>query len=167
MGRQINFYMDEDVESAFVKLVLENGQILCDSENMGAEPMVITEPSELLACSEYASRSLYQPTFGDLTLRPLDNGKIMLEFMISPVIQYSRTLVDHNRKTVRSGRLWVEMKYWDAEGNLVTKPEELAKWYESLARWVMKHLDKREPGSFPLYWCPSFGELLEQGYKLT
>jgi hypothetical protein len=83
------------------------------------------------------------------------------------VIEYSRTTVNHERKFISSGRLWVEMKYWDAEENLVVKSEELAKWYESLCKWIKKHLDKREPGSFVLYWCASFGELLEQGYKLT
>jgi len=29
MGRQINFYMDEDTELAFIEEVLQNGQIVC------------------------------------------------------------------------------------------------------------------------------------------
>jgi hypothetical protein len=49
--------MDDDVAVAFVEEVLKSGQILHNSSDTGARPVVVTDAPELVHCDRYANLS--------------------------------------------------------------------------------------------------------------
>lgn len=166
MGRQINFYMDEDTELAFIEEVLQNGQIVCVAGYADNKPTFVKALSEVELCRDADTLYLYQPVFGDLAARPLPDDRVYIDAINSPVVEFSRPNVEHEKKRIHSGRLWVEMKHWDDDENLVEKPEELGKWYSSLVRWIKKHSEKVNGMQRGDYCTPSLLDLVKQGYTL-
>lgn len=64
--------------------------------------------------------------------------------MTAPVIEYTRTVVREKEKTIQSGRIWMQMKYWDEHHEYVSKSENLDKGYKDIKKWITKHLQKME-----------------------
>lgn len=136
MGKQINFRMDMDMESQFWSFLKSiNGLEFImkkDGKNINVEE---------LSDDYYNKIIIYNKGFGELTT--LKKG-ITINTIFSPVIEFSRTYIDLERKQISNGRLWVEMKYWNENEELVEKPKELDKLYQKLARWIRKNIPKVE-----------------------
>ena len=57
--------------------------------------------------------------------------------MKSSVIHFSRCK-SWQPNTLTQGRLWAEFKYWDSNGEYVSKPAQLTEMYNTLSRWIKK-----------------------------
>lgn len=55
-----------------------------------------------------------------------------IEQITAPVIVFRRTIVRHENKTIRSGRIWMQMKYWNEQGAYVSKSENMEKGYKDI-----------------------------------
>lgn len=136
MGKQINFEMDHNMTDkfwAFLKSI-DNLEFIMRREN---ENQKLSE----LPSDYYTKIIIYNNEIGEL--QALSNSTT-IDTMSSPVIEFSRTCIDRERKELRGGRLWVEMEYWDDNGKQIEKPKELDKLYQKLARWIRKNMPKIE-----------------------
>ena len=100
-----------------------------------------------------------------------DGSLVDIDQITSPVIEFTRTNIVHDKKVVRRGRIWIETKHYDSSGELVEKKEEFVKDYNRLARWIKKNVPFREipKGDFIVkeYTNDELMELVKQGYRLT
>jgi hypothetical protein len=70
-----------------------------------------------------------------------------------------------------TGRLWMEMRYYDDDGILLTKSPELDMWYKELVKWIKKNVPRQEvitsTGTEKIYISESIKKLVEEeGYSL-
>jgi len=165
MGRQVRFYIDESTLDALIEEALVEGEIVCEGSEANTPPTISTAVPQLARCGRGLQLYLYQPRFGDLVLRTTTNGITYVDAIKSPVVELLQTVIRHEDRRISRGRLWVEMRYWDDDGNLVEKTAELGRWYAGLARWTKRRLSRiAETGE---YCSPSILELVEKGYRLT
>ena len=132
MGRQINFYMSEAVQAEFMEFLKQNKFLYVD---------YYVDKTVDPACNDVYMVYLYKETYGELVKkfddRVYDNSQ-------GPVIEYSKTTIRKDKKTIARGRLWMVDWYFDEAGNKVKKNELLTKDYEKLVRWVKKHVPYQE-----------------------
>lgn len=57
---------------------------------------------------------------------------------ISDVIEFYRCKIVNGYK-IEYGRLWVELKYWDKQGQLITKEKWLSERFEFYRKWIKKN----------------------------
>lgn len=170
MGKQINFYMDEETELRFVDFFTSTGgELLFEGDNL--KPISITTLPKPFSGKGWFRLYLYKQEFGELVTRRLENGGFYIDSITSPVIEFSRTVkreIGKNRE-ISSGRIWVELKYWNEREELIEKTKELDKWYGILNRWIKKNVDRVEEvingHKYIKYVSPSLRELLNKGYK--
>lgn len=67
-----------------------------------------------------------------------------IEYTTALVIEFRRTMVRKKEKTIQSGRIWMQMKYWNEHGEYVSKSENLDKGYKDIKKWITKNLQKME-----------------------
>ena len=168
MGKQIRFYMDQETELELIEEILKNGKIIYDSITDIQPPIQIDNMQELKQSQDNKINVLYfyRPEYGVIVTHVLPDKKIALKSSESPVIEFMKTRVNHDEKEIYPGRLWVEMKYWDAAEEFVDKPEELAKWYASLVKWIKQHSEKVDVPAPVNYWTPAIRDLQRQGYTV-
>jgi len=142
MGKQINFLMDLDTENLFKDIILHEGEILF--EGINSEPISIIALPEEFSSNDWYSVYLYKKEFGELFFNKLPNGNLYIDTIKSPIIEFIRTVVRDDENEVSRGRLWYENKYYDDEGKLIHKSEELNIWYDCLCKWIKKNLPKTE-----------------------
>jgi len=135
MGKQIIFYMDYETEAKFFEYLLPQCKICNKVEN--GNMMFIDELPERFSGQHYFKLHLYKPEMGCCDIVSFGDGRGYIEERTSPIIEFSRTLI-HPDKKITHGRLYVAMKYYDKEGNYVSKPLELDKWYKELCKWIKK-----------------------------
>ena len=147
MGRQYHFAMEGADEKLFMEYLKDNGYIVY-LERTHRMPEIIEEfPASF---SDAWFICIYHPAFGDMKFKSymLDgksNTKIdYIESMTEPVIEFTRTLVCHEEKKIRSGRIWMQMKYWNEYDELVSKSENLDKGFKDIKKWIKKHLQNME-----------------------
>ena len=135
MGRQYHFAMEGADEKLFMEYLKDNGYIVY-LERTHRMPEIIEEfPASF---SDAWFICIYHPAFGDMKFKSymLDgksNTKIdYIESMTEPVIEFTRTLVCHEEKKIRSGRIWMQMKYWNEYDELVSKSENLDKGFKDI-----------------------------------
>ena len=66
------------------------------------------------------------------------------------------------QKGVNRGRLWLEMKYWNNDGDLVEKSKDIDQWYGTLSRWIRTNLKEKVAST---YATPSMLELQQLKYR--
>lgn len=148
MGRQYHFAMDETDEKLFMEYLKENGYVVY-LERTHRMPETIDEfPTPF--SDGWLILYIYHPAFGDMKFESYIpdeklNTKIdYIEFTTSPVIEFRRTIVRHEEKAIQSGRIWMQMKYWNEYGEYVSKSENVEKGYKDIKKWITKHLQKIE-----------------------
>ena len=166
MGRQINFYMSKEVENEFFKfLKKENFEFLIrDNKNNVLTRLYEIKYSEFNQNYAY----LYKPEYEELFMK--DEPLVRIDQIASPVIDFTRTNIDHDEKIVIRGRIWIETKYYNSSGELVEKNAELVKDYNRLVRWIKKNVPFREIIQEDYvekeYANDEIVELVNQGYRL-
>lgn len=163
MGRQINVIMDLMTEKEFVKAVHQDGSILSQMTKPLSAVVDLPEP---FSGPFWAKMFLYQEQFGGLAVRELPDGFLSVDSKFSPVIDFIRTVVHHEENTVRGGRLWIEMNYWNEHGELVEKPKELLAWYNKPTSWIKKNLEIEKIHGSNYYITTEMKRFIEEsGYK--
>lgn len=159
MGKQINFYMSENVQTSFVEYLQQNQFILLDYNAKIAE-----QPSSTNVYSLY----LYKQNYGELIMR--QDLKHILDIMKSPVIEFRKTIIKPEEKKVLRGRVWIENQYFE-EGICIKKADALISDYQMLNRWIKKHVPyqeiKMENLLIKKYVNDELRDLQENGFRLT
>jgi len=128
MGRQINFYMSEKVQTEFIEFLEQNNFLYVD---------YYVDKTVHPSCKDEYMVYLYKEAYGELVKKFDDT---VYDNSHGPVIEYSKTLIREDKKTITRGRLWMTDWYFDEAGNKVKKNELLTKDYEKLVRWIKKHV---------------------------
>lgn len=129
MGKQIRFFMDENDEMEFVNYIYSNGDVLIiDKVGVDGNIQIIKDPIELECYNYY----LYSP---GMRICIRESGFISETF--SEVIEFRRA--ERKGNIMYYGRLWMEMKYWDENSNLVSKSPQLEKKYNLYKRYITKN----------------------------
>ena len=143
MGKQINFAMDEETEERLFEFIKEKGKALFRTrnvENNETNSLKYKETDMLPKKNELYWSTLYLcENLEDVYIETLEGGNERIFGITEPIIEFSRTFVNEESKKVKKGRFWVEMKYYDKNGNYVSKNESLDIWYKSLRKWVKKN----------------------------
>lgn len=168
MGKQINFLMDKDTEEKFLIYIKENGVAIFEGNN--DSPKIIEVLPEAFSGKGWFKVYLYNNQ-GDLILNKLSTGREYIDSIKSPVIEFSRTIIREGAKEVSRGRLWLETKFYNEDGDLVSKDSDLDEWYKNLSKWIKKNAPKTEISNngreYKEYITKSVVQLLEQGYKIV
>lgn len=167
MGRQINYYIDRKVENQFIKFVFENGFSILE-EDLKNERINIYKDYLTFKTSQNKF-FLYKKSYGDI--KDINNFKFKIDFIISPVIEFTRTVVIENEKKIVRGRLWYEPKYFLENGELYSKDQSILKDFSMLVRWLKKNVLYTEiiEGGYPIkeYITDEIKKLVEEeNYKL-
>jgi hypothetical protein len=85
---------------------------------------------------------LYTEQFGDLFLKTYNNNE-RIDTIKSSVIEFSCTRVDHGKKSITDGRIWIESGYYNECGEYINKSKEFINLYNKLARWIKKNIPCR------------------------
>lgn len=164
MGKQFRFIMDENDKKAFFEYVKCTATVYVTKKLEGTTE-IVGLPDEL-----WINLYLYKNEFGKLIFNEISNGRKYINTSISPVIEFGNTLVRKNVKEIQRGRLYVEMKYYDENGQLMQKDELLDNWYRELVKWIKKQLQCVEVTYngkvIKEYASESLVNLLEEGYLL-
>ena len=159
MGKQINFYLDEQTQSQFVDYLTECGFVLLNADADEVEP-----DSE-----SFFSAYLYKNSYGGLIRT--QNAMKQIDSIKSPVIQFNKTIIKMDQQTILRGRLWVEDKYYAENRSIVQKGNELVKDYQKLVRWIRKNVPYRKipKGNSEVmeYASESLDELYNNGFSFT
>lgn len=168
MGKQINFFMDKDTEEKFLIYIKENGVAIFEGNN--DSPKIIEVLPEPFSGKGWFKVYLYNNQ-GDLILNKLSTGREYIDSIKSPVIEFRRTIIKEGAKEVSRGRLWLETKFYNEDGDLVSKDSDLDEWYKNLSKWIKKNAPKTEISNngreYKEYITKSVVQLLEQGYKIV
>jgi len=113
---------------------------------------------------------MYKDEYGkchwDARIRQIDSLR-------SPVIEFSKTMINYEEKRILRGRIWVGTQYYDENGYIVRKDPNLINEFESMVRWLRKRVPFQEArigkaGNEKLknYICDDMKELADAGYWL-
>ena len=166
MGRQINFYANKEVERQFINFVQSKGYVfLYDNFENGVFAVVEN-------IDEYRERTIYM--YKDEYGKCYWNTRInQIDSLRSPVIEFSKTMINHEEKRILRGRIWVGTQYYDENGYIVRKDPNLIKEFESMVRWLKKRVPFQEARigktgneKWKNYICDDMKELADEGYWL-
>lgn len=117
MGRQINFYMSNDVQERFIDFLNKKGFVFVDYN-----ASIINDISDNSKREIY----LYKQDYGNIIMS--QNDKVI------------KTKIIEEQQTVLRGRLWIETKYYNEKGEVINKGESFIKDYQMLVRWIKKNV---------------------------
>lgn len=127
MGRQINFYMSENVQNQFIQYLINNDFLFLDG---GGKKI---EFSDLCSDNIY-SYYLYKIEFGCLLTK--GNGNL-IDVLDSPIIEFLKTRIKGNK--MLRGRLWVSTYYYKDNGQTEESKKYIVE-YQKLVRWIKKNV---------------------------
>lgn len=167
MGKQINFYMDKESEDKFLMYIKENGVLIFEGNN--DRPLIIDKLPAPFSEKGWFKVYLYNNA-GDIKYQKLSNGRVIIDCMESPVIEFSRTVVREDSKEISKGRLWVETKYYNNDGDLIIKDNMIDECYKSLSKWIKKNVPRTEfvikEKVYKEYISESFLSYINWGYVI-
>ncbi len=133
MGKQINFYMSENIQMSFIKYLEQNQFVFLDNNSK-----IISQPASMDVFGIY----LYKKNYGDIIMHQYN--KEIMDSIKSPVIQFSKTVINEEQKRILRGRIWISYQYYDEQGELIKKDIEFIKDYKMLTRWIKKNIPYQE-----------------------
>lgn len=141
MGRQYNFYMGRKDEELFLEYLKQNQYVIYQDDKDG-NPKVIDKWPEPYSSTGWFILYLYREDFGEMIFSDsLGDGRLFIHPMEdAPVIEFSRTCINLKDKGIMSGRIWLEMNYYDKNNMLWHKSENLIKAYNNIKKWIRKQL---------------------------
>lgn len=156
MGKQISFFMNEQDEQYFVQKIIKSADLLIRNKldpdrNIQIVDKVEQDKKYLLQyCIYYKDWSL------------IVNDNAFIDRISSEVIEFDVSYTKENR--MYPGRLWVEMKYWAENKELVTKRPELEEKYKLYKKYITKNYRISKDKHY--YIGPGAYELYKQGWKM-
>lgn len=135
MGRQFRFIMDEKDERLFFEYVQLENKIYIE--------MPFQNPVQIktFPLKSWFKLYIYNEKFGNLLFRKYSNAKYRIDDISAPVIEFCHTFVRDNEKEIQRGRLWLEMKFWNENEELVQKDSQLEALYKQSVKWIKKNLE--------------------------
>ena len=159
MGKQINFYMSENIQTCFIEFLQRNQFVLLDYNAQIVEQPLLTNVYSLY---------LHKQNYGEVIMRQ-DITHIM-DVLKSPVIEFRKTNIKLEEKKVLRGRIWIENQYYK-DGICIKKADAFIRDYQMLNRWIKKHVPYQEmnKGEFLIkeYVNDEIKGLQENGFMLT
>lgn len=134
MGRQINFYMGSEIETYFINYLVTNHFSILKKDS--TEAIIIEEIAGKSEQSLEKMILLYKSNYGKVIL----NRENQVDFFLSPIIQFSRTIVKFEQKRIIRGRLWTG-------GNTISDKDsrnQVIKDFVLLSKWIKKHIPYQE-----------------------
>ncbi len=166
MGKQINFYIEKELEEKLIQQLFNEGFVIV-AEDLDNKELVTYDEFQKVNPKVYIMY-LYKKEFGKLIIDK--ECEFRLDCLRSPIIELTRTLIKNDKKIVTRGRLWVETKYYDENGEIILKDSILTKEYNSLVKWVKKNVPYQEvmKGEYVIkeYITDNMKSLAESGFKL-
>ena len=126
MGKQIRFFLAPDDELCFESEIRRNNYVLIDE---------MANPLSDGAIADTTEQQLYI-TYPDAQIILSKGGYV--DAISSDVIQWSRCKAREDN-TLSEGRIWVEMRHWNEEQELVTKNDYLSRMYDVLVKYIKKN----------------------------
>ena len=152
MGKQVNFYMTNEDETAFLSFVRSDRCVCILPERMPSGDVLCLE-----GLPDRSADAWFQVWLWDREhcsrpcLKYVEKQKhYVVDFLTSEVIQFSRSYYDEQR-LVR-GRIWAEFKLFDLNhlGKSKEKSASFVKWFNRLAGWIRRTGLKNEVGDYLL-----------------
>jgi len=162
MGRQVRFYMDEEDERRFLEFLWTTGDVvvLPYSSRQAKFPELTELPGFSSEQFDFFLWLFNRNVSSKLVTEYVPQQEyFVIDREKSSVVEFSRTILDQN--IIRPGRLWVEFKYLDPEGNWESKEPGFKKWYEIVAKWIRKNYSHEIDPDF--YFGPGALELVRKG----
>ena len=165
MGKQINYYVDENSYKQVVEKALSMGFVVLYEECVGGKPghweyeyhWYDTMPNFPFNETHY----FFNPALGSfrntldnkeyLTWEEIKERKLFLGCMFAPMIEASCSLVSDKDKFMVSNRLYIRSDYYDSQDLLVKQSEAFLKQYDSLVRTIKKLAPRRKIPCLPPY----------------
>ncbi len=158
MGKQINFYMSEEIQQCFVEHLIQNQFQLVDR--------CFNTIEKPCSCDVY-HMYLYKAIYGKIVMQ--SNGNY-IDTLKSPVIEFNKTSVKAEKHMVLRGRLWISDCYYE-NGILISQKPEFIKDYQALTRWIKKRVPRQKikKGKYLVdeYACDELVEMQKEGFVLT
>ena len=165
MGRQINFYIEENSYKQVVEKALSIGFVVLYQECVGGQRghweyeyhWYETMPDFSFDKRHY----FYNPGLGGfrntldnkeyLTWEEIKERKLFLGCIFAPMIEASCSFVSDKDKFIVSNRLYICSDYYDFQDVLVKQSEEFIKQYETLVKVIKKLAPIRKLACKPPY----------------
>ena len=164
MGKQINFYMSKDVEDEFIEYLKQNNFIFLITD-FESNKIINTYGKTDNSSKLY----LFKEVYGDITMQ--EGVLSRLNTIKSPIIEFRRTIIKEDKKKILRGKIWVSNQYYDDYGTIIKKNPQLIQDYNSLVRWIKKHVPyqeiKKDEYSVKEYVNDKMKQLGEEGFILT
>lgn len=173
MGKQVNFYMLEEDEAAFMEAARARAEIIIvGSASTSKAPTILDQlPTEHSPVVWRNKVYLGRPGWALFTQRlvmqagPLQGqGLYFIDESGSPVIEFSRCILRPDGVLTR-GRVWAEMRRLDGN-HFVYKGREFEAWYDSIAAWLRRHYRKVDDTKPYFYIAPKAYEWWQAGGQL-
>ncbi len=136
MGKQINYYMEYE---SFVLLAKKAVELGCEILPFSAE--VLKRGALDILSKEELSYCFHVPEAGEIkTEQRWGKEHVVRGYNASgaTIIEAGFSYIDSKDKHITRARIYCITDYFDADGNLIKRPDCVTKVYESLARYVKK-----------------------------
>ena len=166
MGRQLNFYAEEEILNKFIEYFFNQGFVIVAEDLDNKKLVTFNKISEVN--SKIHSMFLYKKDYGNLYTK--DWCEYRIEYFSSPVIEFTKSAIKPEEKLIIRGRVWMESKYYDQDGSIIAKDERLTKDFNAIVRMIKKNIPCRniKMGKYIYkeYITDRVNEILNNGYKL-
>lgn len=154
MGKQINFYMSENVQNQFIDFMLNNEILFLNNEGNKIEFQ------DLCFCNDCY---LYKREFGCLLKK-----NNLIDVFNSPIIEFCKTKIKDNR--ILRGRLWIS-DYYKSCNSQIQQSKNYVMEYNNLTKWIKKNVPYQniKKGKFFVkeYTNDELIEMEKMGYIFT
>ncbi len=144
MGRQIATIMTLADAHGFVAAMAELGGVELVLIRSDSHMPKIIEQSKVqtdVKCDQLFYAFVHKDHVSDIVMEEVPaQGYWSMNTLFSPVVEF--TLSYHAHDGIRPGRLWYEKRFYDANGDLISKPALFLEWAERAFRMTRSRLKK-------------------------
>ncbi len=127
MGRQINFYMDEETQNQFLDFIKESQFEVFSYSGEKIDDM-----------NDVHSFYLHKKEFGELLFRDYDKS-VNVD---GPVIEVDKTII--RDKKIYRGRVYISTTFYNDNVGTLDYCKKYIDEYQKLYRWIKKHVSYQE-----------------------
>jgi hypothetical protein len=160
MGRQINFFLHQDDQADFDKLLKTFGDIVL-LPYFHFDNKISTVPDSVVRDLKKEERRVYlirKSDFDDVRLKHIDAfGYWLVDDFSLPVLHFDRSITKDGK--IESGRLYFETEYVDTRQMImIKKPDDFIKWADNVLKTVRRKLKKYKHSMGPYVYTAYLGE---------